>query len=246
MASFEALLFDLDGTLLDTAKDLVQSGHAVREAMALAPLSDARVLSFVGKGAERFVHRLLTDDLDGDAKPDVHAQGMNCFDSVYEQYNGFWAKPFEGVIEGLERLHVAKVPMAVVTNKAQSFTEALLERSNLNQYFRFAIGGDAIAHKKPHPQPLLEAARRLGVSATSVWMLGDSANDAQAARAAGMRVYLLPYGYREGVALEHIPCDGIVQSIDAFAQWTLQSSYRSKAPHGVGGAGTNPALGSDA
>ena len=66
MASFEALLFDLDGTLLDTAKDLVQSGHAVREAMALAPLSDARVLSFVGKGAERFVHRLLTDDLDGD------------------------------------------------------------------------------------------------------------------------------------------------------------------------------------
>jgi phosphoglycolate phosphatase len=77
-------------------------------------------------------------------------------------------------------------------------------------------------------------------------MLGDSANDAQAARAAGMKVFLLPYGYREGVALEHIHCDGIVQSIDAFAQWTLQSSYRSKTPHGVGGAGTNTALGSDA
>ena len=171
---------------------------------------------------------------------------MDRFVSVYEQYNGCWAKPFEGVIEGLERLHAAKVPMAVVTNKAQRFTEALLERSNLSQYFQFAIGGDALAHKKPHPQPLLEAARRLGVSASSVWMLGDSANDAQAARAAGMRVFLLPYGYREGVALEHIPCDGIVQNIDAFAQWTLQSSYRSKTPHGVGGAGINPALGSDA
>ena len=83
MAGFEALLFDLDGTLLDTAKDLVQSGHAIREAMALAPLSDVRVLSFVGKGAERFVHRLLTDDLDGDAKPDAYAQGMDRFVSVY-------------------------------------------------------------------------------------------------------------------------------------------------------------------
>jgi phosphoglycolate phosphatase len=171
---------------------------------------------------------------------------MHHFHVFYNQYNGLWAQPFPGVIEGLERLREAKVPMAVVTNKGQFFTDRLLERSKLSHYFRFAIGGDALPHKKPHPQPLLEAAKRLGVKPQSVWMLGDSANDANAARDAGMPVFLLPYGYREGLALDQITCDGIVQSIDAFAQWTLQSNYLPKTPIGVGGAGTDPASGSDA
>ena len=245
-AGIEALLFDLDGTLLDTAKDLVQTGHAIRDALALPPLCDARILGFIGKGAERFVHRLITDDLAADASAESLRQGMRHFRTFYEQYNGLWARPFDGVIEGLERLYGAKVPMAVVTNKDQSFAEGLLERSKLSHYFRFAVGGDALPHKKPHPQPLLEAARRLGLMPQSVWMLGDSANDAKAARAAGMPVFLLPYGYREGVALDQIDCDGIVPSIDAFAQWTLQSHYLLKTPIGVGGAGINPAPGSDA
>ncbi|NBP61551.1 MAG: HAD family hydrolase [Betaproteobacteria bacterium] len=244
-AGIRALLFDLDGTLLDTAADLIQTGHVMREIFRLAPLSDAQILSFVGKGAERFVHRLLTGDLSADAEASAHAIAMQHFSDVYRRYNGQWARPYAGVVHGLEQLKAAGFPMAVVTNKAQAFTDALLVRSDLSRYFRFALGGDALPFKKPRPEPLWQAASMLGFRPSEVLMLGDSQNDAQAARAAGMLCFLVPYGYREGVDLEQIACDGIVPDIKTFAQWTLQASHLPCPAPDAGDAVVKQPLGSD-
>ncbi|MBA3478377.1 MAG: phosphoglycolate phosphatase [Lautropia sp.] len=210
----EAACIDLDGTLLDTIPDLAAAANRMLTALDMPPLPEERIREFVGKGAEVLIQRTLVAagvaSVAGDAD---HEQARVHFYDSYRRLNGTHATVYSGVIEGLEGLRALGLRLACVTNKPAEFIAPLLQRFRLADYFEFAIGGDTLAFKKPHPGQLLEACRRWALAPPQVLAVGDSLNDAQAARAAGMPVFLVPYGYNEGCSVHGADVDGIVSSL---------------------------------
>ncbi|MEZ5658851.1 MAG: phosphoglycolate phosphatase [Burkholderiaceae bacterium] len=207
-----ALLFDLDGTLLDTIADLAAATNAMLDELGIPMLPESRIATFVGKGADRLVHRALTNDPNGQASTSRFDAARAAFDRHYIRENGRQATPYPDVLAGLAAFQARGLPMACVTNKPQGFSEQLLRASGLAGYFQVVIGGDVLPRRKPDPLPLLEAAARLGQPPHACLMVGDSANDAAAARAAQMPVVLVPYGYNEGEPIDAVDSDGIVGS----------------------------------
>jgi len=196
-----AVLIDLDGTLMDTAPDLAEAANRMRADFGLAALALERVAAFVGKGADVLVHRALTDDLDGQAAPDDFARGRAAFYRHYHATNGAMAIVFHHVPEALQRLRACGLKLGCVTNKPREFTIPLLERMQLISWFDTVVAGDDVEEKKPHPALLIAACAQLGVMPAAAMMIGDSINDARAARAAGCAVVLVETGYNEG---EHV------------------------------------------
>lgn len=226
----EGVLLDLDGTLLDTGPDFTVAVNAMRARFGLGPIASSRVTTFVGKGAARLVHRAMCDDLDGELPGPLADEALAVFLAEYARVNGRHARLYDGVLDGLQALHAAGLPLACVTNKPQAFSEALLERFDLARYFATVVGGDAVPRRKPDPAPMLEAARRLARLPEALAVVGDSINDALAARAAGMRVWLVGYGYNEGRPLDPADCDGIVASVADVAARLLQGDPTSRSP----------------
>ena len=224
----EAVLLDLDGTLLDTAPELSAASADMLAELGLEPVPAGVVREFIGKGAAHLVRRTLAASLGREPDERRIGSGLESFFTHYERRNGQTALVYPGVREGLEALKSARFALACVTNKPARFTGPLLEATGLSGYFAATVSGDTLARKKPAPDPLLEACLRLGVAPGRTLMIGDSANDALAARAAGCRVWLVPYGYREGAGVQELDCDGIVESILHAAG--LLEAQTSKAP----------------
>jgi len=223
-----AILFDLDGTLLDTIPDLAQAVNAMRADLGRAALPQERVAAFVGKGIRRLVLRTLEHD--GESPDEARIQAcLERFKHHYRQSNGLRAIRYPGVTEGLDAFQRMGLKLAVVTNKSTEFTLPLLERTGLAPYFEQVVCGDTCPEPKPHPMPLLHACSRLGTPAQQALMVGDSINDTQAARAAGMPVLAVPYGYNEGQGVQNLDADAIVVSIDAAAQWVHRRLGHSNA-----------------
>ena len=210
-----AVLFDLDGTLLDTAADIALAlNRAVAEhGWAPVPVDDVR--RFIGRGAPMLVHRAAAAQgrpLDDAA----HAAVLDRFFHHYgalQDFDEVAAEPYGGVTEALQRLHDAGLHIAVVTNKQQRFANALLQRLGLSPWVDVVVGGDTCERRKPDPQPLLFACDSLHVPPSQALMVGDSTNDVQAARAAGMPVVCVPYGYNEGRDPRGLPCDAFVDTL---------------------------------
>lgn len=212
-----AILCDLDGTLLDTVPDIADAVDEVLRALGRAAPDERVVRDYVGQGVDVLLHRALGGGIDARAEPRLHARARALFDAAYAATNGRRTRLYAGVVEGLDALRARGLRLACVTNKPQAPSDALLAQFGLDAYFDFALGGDALPQRKPQPEPLWHAAGRLGVPAAACVMLGDSANDALAARAAGMPVALVDYGYTEGRPLAEIDCDLVVPSVAAFA-----------------------------
>jgi len=123
------------------------------------------------------------------------------------------ARPYPGVAEGLRSLHGLGLKLAVVTNKQRHFAVALLDRLNLSQWIEVVVGGDTCERRKPDPQPLNFACNALHVDPLQTLMVGDSRNDVLAARAAGLPVVCVPYGYNEGSDPRELPCDAFIESL---------------------------------
>jgi phosphoglycolate phosphatase len=208
-----AACIDLDGTLLDTIPDLAAAANAMLADLGLAPLPQQRIREFVGKGAQVLIERALAAADAGSADADLPAAARERFFANYRRINGAEAKLYDGVLEGVRALRAMGLRLACVTNKPAEFVAPLLERFGLADDFEFSIPGDTLPFKKPHPGQLLEACRRWGLPPASVLAVGDSFNDAEAGRAAGMPVYLVPYGYTEGRSVHEADVDGIVGSL---------------------------------
>ncbi len=212
-----AVLVDLDGTLLDTLPDIADAVNAVLAELGRAALDADVVRGYVGQGVDVLLHRALGGHFDARADAALHAQARRLFDAEYATSNGRRTRLYPGVLEGLHAFRALGLRLACVTNKPQSPSDALMAQFGLDRLFEFTLGGDTLPQRKPQPEPLLHAAHRLGVPVARCLMLGDSANDAKAARAAGMPVVLVDYGYTEGRPVREIDCDRIVSSFAEVA-----------------------------
>ena len=213
MNPIRSITIDLDGTLLDTVPDLAAAANAMLRELGRPELPIETIAAFIGRGIPKLVARCLPD-LDDDAVDQAQA----VFRRHYAVENGRRSRLFPGVLEGLQAFRAAGLPMAVITNKAAAFTEPLLVATQLNSWFEFAVSGDTLAHKKPHPAQLLHACERMGTVPAENLHIGDSHHDAVAARAAGCPVFIVPYGYNEGEDVQGIDCDAIVTSLAEAAR----------------------------
>ena len=210
-----AVLFDLDGTLLDTAADIALAlSRAFADHGHEAP-PPAAVRQMIGKGAPVLVERAVAArqlDLDAAGRAAVLERFFHHYGRLQDN-DECVAEPYPGAREALGTLHAAGLPLAVVTNKYHRFAVGLLQRLDLARHLRLVVGGDTCERRKPDPMPLLHACAQLGVVPADALMVGDSANDVEAARAAGMPVVLVPYGYTEGEDPRQWPCDHMVDSL---------------------------------
>lgn len=179
-------MLDCDGTLVDTLGDFDAALNAMLRQMRRPRIEREQIARFVGRGTEHLLRCVLALQ-DGGAMPDeaTFNQAWAAYLQAYEQVNGTHSRLYPGVREGLAALQAQGLPLACLTNKPQAFARELMRRLGLAPFFRFIHGGDTFARKKPDPLPLLETCRLLGAPPAATLMVGDSRNDAQAARAAG-------------------------------------------------------------
>ncbi len=208
----KAVVLDLDGTLLDTVGDIVTAANMMRASLGFAPLDAALIATFVGKGIPNLVSKTLKDAV-GEPGPTALKVAVANFERQYEKCFGDTSRPYPGVIDGLNALRGKGLRLGCVTNKAEKFTLPLLQRTGLADYFELTLSGDSLPEKKPHPLPMLHAAEFFGAANAEVLLIGDSVNDAEAARAAGSPVFIVPYGYNEGQELRGLDCDAFIDDV---------------------------------
>ncbi len=211
--SVKAVMIDLDGTLLDTVKDLAVAVNLMLEQVGRPRLDETRVRAFVGKGIPNLVKRALAGALNGEPDPALFERALPLYLDCYAGVNGKYTTLYPGVREGLEALTSAGFPLACVTNKSGRFTLPLLAQMHIDHYFSIVIAGDTLPQKKPDPLPLTHTCRHFGIAPAQMLMIGDSLNDAQAARAAGCPVFCVTYGYNEGTDVRELDVDAIVGSL---------------------------------
>ena len=208
MRNARAVLFDLDGTLADTAPDLARALNRVRAANNLAPMPLVTTRSYTSSGARGLLK--VGFGLD---------PGDERYEALKLQFLDFYAaeicvdtRLFEGMAELLDQLDQDRLPWGVVTNKAERFTLPLLQSLRLGERAACIVGGDTTARIKPHPDPLLHAAAALRLPPSACVYVGDDLRDVQAARAAGMPVLEAKYGYLgDGGAIESWQADAIIE-----------------------------------
>ncbi len=209
----QAVLIDLDGTMVDTAPDLCAAASLMLAELGRKPLALATVASFIGDGVPMLVARvLLAAGLAGSVEPGV---AVASFARHYAGTNGRHGRAFPGALRGVAALYRAGYRLACVTNKPQVFADALLRIHRLHHYFDLVQGGDTAAGLKPSAAPLLLACRLLGVAPQHALMVGDSAIDVAAARAAGMPAWLVRTGYPGAAAAAG--ADGVIDTLDQLA-----------------------------
>ena len=211
LTSFDAAIVDLDGTMVDTLGDFAAALNAMLDDLALPPVAAEAIKPMVGKGSEHLILSVLNH---------VGAPAQQRYDDAFARYqhhyrsvNGRHSAVFPGVIEGLQALRAQGLKLACLTNKPTAFARALLAAKGLDGYFAHAFGGDAFERKKPDPLPLLKTCEALGTSPARTLMVGDSSNDARAARAAGCTVVLVRYGYNHGEPIDAVDADGFVDAL---------------------------------
>ena len=206
-------MIDLDGTLADTIPDLAEAANRMLRELGRPALEPALLRTFVGKGIPKLVERALAGTLEGRVDGGLLARALPIYERCYAEENGRHSVVFPGVREGLQTLRDMQLRLACVTNKAERFTRALLAQLELARCFEQVIAGDTLPQKKPDPQPLLHACHGFGIAPGDMLMIGDSANDVEAARAAGCPVFCVTYGYNEGHDVRELDVDAIVASL---------------------------------
>ena len=189
------VLIDLDGTLIDTAPDIAAAANAMLADLGYAALEIAQVRSFIGEGIAVLVRRTLGERMRASEVETRLAPALERFERHYTSANGRHSSLYPGVAEGLRAMRGLGLRIGCVTNKSLRFAEPLLARFELLEVIDTLVAGDSTSAKKPDPAPVLEACRRLGVPPQECVLIGDSAHDAHAARAAGMPFVAVPYGY---------------------------------------------------
>ncbi len=201
----DLIVFDLDGTLVDTRQDLTDAVNYALKRLGKPPLDVDTVTRNVGDGVRMLLLRTL--QIEDDA---LRAKGRDYFIEYYSQHLADHTRPYPGIIEMLDTLKGFK--MAVLTNKSQEFTEPLLRQIGLDRYFVKVIGGNAGYPAKPDPQGLQAILSTLEVPAEKAIMIGDSGNDIHVGKALGVKTCAVSWGYRPLDELKALQPDFIAES----------------------------------
>lgn len=209
------LLFDLDGTLLDTASDIARALNRTLEEYRIPVLSVSEVSRMIGRGSPILIERAAA----------ARGRELNAADKTAMLQRFFWhygeleesdesdAAPYPGAKDTLRDMKELGMAIAVVTNKHFRFANSLLHRLGLRRWVDVVIGGDTCERRKPDPQPLLYACESLGIPPDRSLMVGDSINDVKAARAAHIPIVCVPYGYNEGQDPGSLDCDAMIKTL---------------------------------
>ena len=227
---FDAAIIDLDGTLIDTMGDFVVALNLMLTDLSLPQVARAVVEPLVGKGSEHLIRSVLDhvqnrppaqvvqaqSAIDSGADADLNAAAWRSYQRHYLAVNGRHAHVYPGVTDGLKLLQSQGLRLACLTNKPIAFALPLLRSKGLDHFFPQVFGGDSFERKKPDPLPLLKTCESLHSQPTRTLVVGDSSNDARAARAAGCPVLLVTYGYNHGEPVRAVDADGFVESLVAI------------------------------
>ena len=224
----EAYLFDLDGTLIDTAPDLSNALNHALAAAGIAPVTEALTRHWVGHGVRAMLAAAF-EHHDLEQQEDRFEEFVAVLLTHYERHIADCSRPYPSVVETLKALG-ERAPLAVVTNKPFRFTELLLEALDLTRHFATVIGGDTATKPKPAPEPALLACERLGSSPASALFVGDSATDVGCARAAGCPVVVYRHGYNHGIDPDSLGADAVIDSFDELLGAPLDGGRASRPP----------------
>ena len=209
----DLVLFDLDGTLVDTAPDLAWSIDATLEKLDLPMCGEEKVRAWIGSGIEGLLNRALTNDFNGVPDKSLYDNALSIFLDIYIDNICERSHIYPGVNEALAHLKAHNIKIACVTNKGGRHTEKLLKSLGLYDEFGIVVSGDTLPLKKPHPEPLLHAAAYFPVDTSAALMVGDSVTDIKAARAAGFQILCVPYGYNMGRDINELKPDAVVETL---------------------------------
>lgn len=213
---FAAVLFDLDGTLIDSAHDLAGAANEMRLVRSLCALPFDALRPMASAGARGMIGAAL-----GVSPGDTEYESLR--DEFFERYERRMlaeTRVFEAMESVIDRLDQERWPWGIVTNKVQRFTLPVVEGLHLHRRAAIVVSGDTTPHAKPHPEPLLEASRRLGLRPAACVYVGDDLRDVQAGRAAGMATVVAGWGYLgAGDAAEAWGADAIAASPSSLLNW---------------------------
>ncbi|KXF82038.1 HAD-IA family hydrolase [Enterovibrio coralii] len=213
----KAVVFELDGTLVDTAPDIRCAAEEMLADLNLPSLNAEHVSDWVGDGMDRLIHRILSRQIDGKVPDPIFRLGSALFLKAYQRREYKGATLFDGVLECLRELTRRKVPLVVVTNQATFAANELLTALGIRHHFTHVLGRDAMQEPKPSPDGLLEAALLLDVKPDQLLMVGGSVNDVHASRNAGCPVVCVSHGYNYGVDIRYAAPDVIIDSLSELA-----------------------------
>ena len=212
--NINALLFDLDGTLVDSVPDLALSINYALAKIGLPARQEHAVRHWVGNGLDRLIHRAITQSMDGEADHDLYRQAGEHFQHRYSIHFADQSQLYPGVARALQQLHSLGYHLACVSNKPAQFIPPILDHFGISQWFDSTIGGDSTPEKKPHPLPLLTAIKELGASAQRSLMVGDSLSDFNAGTRAGVPVVMVSWGYSQGEDLHRLSAAAVIDQIE--------------------------------
>jgi phosphoglycolate phosphatase len=213
----DLLIFDLDGTLIDSRQDLANAVNATRAHMAMSPLENERVYSYVGNGAPVLVRRSL-----GDQATEAQVQeALEFFLEYYREHDLDYTTLYPGVRESLDRFRAAGKKMAVLTNKPVRMSRHIVDGLGVGGHFFQVYGGNSFEFKKPHPMGVEALIEEAGVGREATMMVGDSSVDVETARNAGIRCCGLTYGFQPESLQDPAP-DLLCGRMEEFADWVAK------------------------
>lgn len=218
---YKLLMFDLDGTLVDSAPEITDAANRVLQGLHLSPVTVPQIISWIGSGSREVMVQAVAHakKIDPDSLRNDGAQIddiMRAFATAYEEVCGQRSSLYPNVRETLGRLKALHFPLALITNKETRLTVRVLERHCLQHFFDLVIAGDSLSRSKPDPLPVRHCLKFFGVRATDGLLIGDSLSDVTAAHAAGVACWAVPYGYNRGRPIADAKPEGIIPDLSAL------------------------------
>ena len=208
-----AFLFDLDGTLVDTAPDLHNALNFALETVKLGPVDITLTRHWVGHGAKKMISSALEQHNQRSPTDALVDKLYLDFLAYYRRHIAKFSKPFSGVRLTIQHLALKRYKLGVVTNKRYDLSRSLLAELKLLGYFGVVVGGDTLSVAKPNPEPLLHACNVLDIPPAKAIFVGDSNTDVSCARAAGCPIVLVPYGYNQGISINTLGADRTIETL---------------------------------